>query len=150
MIILAQADAFAKIRSSQRLVDPGNEMNAALIKLKEVAPVAHQTVGQYYVTLGKHARELTKQRDFALSFASVSGRCQIENHTTRKGKDGCYTSQWQPRILIEGEWVGFTVLRCVRHQRRRAIEHIDVAPFPEPCVLRLIFQFSTNRAGNRR
>lgn len=99
MVVFSEANAFAKICFPQRLIEPGHEMDAALPEFKEVAPVAHQTVRQDDVSLGKQARQLTKEGDLALSFAGIFGRRQIDDRAARKGEDCRHPRQRQATCI---------------------------------------------------
>ena len=79
MIILAEALAFSKVGLAQGLVESGDDMNTALLKLIEVPPIAHEGIGEQNITRLKQTTELTEEGTFPLAITGIGGNSQVEN-----------------------------------------------------------------------
>src|SRR5262249_55772495 len=83
------------------------------------------------------------------ALAGVPADAEIQNGSAAQRHDGSDSRnrKTEARFLIVNLRIGFLVCCGVGHADRRAIEHVNASPFPQPSLIGFGVQRSTNRAS---
>ena len=79
MVAIGEAFTTAKVGSAVGFIQTTDQLDAALLEQPNVRPIGHQTIGQQNVSPTKHAPQSAQQADFALAFAGVPAKAEIDD-----------------------------------------------------------------------
>src|SRR5207248_7250133 len=109
VILRAQPLATAEVRRAVGLVQPADEVDAALLQEQDIQPVGLQPIGQEDVTGAEQVPQRAEQADLALPLAGVLADPEVQDGPTSQGDDGSYPGDRKAdaRLLIVDLRIGF-------------------------------------------
>src|SRR4051812_10970963 len=85
---MAQPLATAEVRLAAGLVQPADEIDAALLQEQDIQPVGLQAIGQEEVTGAEQVPQRAEQANLALPLAGVLADPEVHYGPTGQGDDG--------------------------------------------------------------